>query len=169
MSMSKRRKDYLAELEKTAGDILHAENMQLSKKNIQHGSVSVFEHSVAVTVKCLELADMLHAKVDRRSLIRGALLHDYFLYDWHDGGRRHPPHGFTHAKTALENAEKEFGLNRTERDMIYCHMFPLNITRIPACRESVILCIADKIVGTSETVGGYAERLRGRLSKGEKK
>ena len=163
-----KKKRYLAELEETAHDILHAEKMQLTRQHIQHGSISVYEHCVAVTVKCLSLADTLHVKTDRRSLIRGALLHDYFLYDWHDGGRRHPPHGFTHAKTALANASRDYRLNDIERDMIYCHMFPLNITRIPTCRESVILCIADKIVGTKETLGGYMERLLGRKQKGEK-
>ncbi len=164
MSENKRQK-YLTEIINTAADILQSANMLLSKSFIQHGSVSVYEHSVAVTVMCLRLADRFHISTDRRAMIRGALLHDYFLYDWHDGGRRHPPHGFTHAETALRNACRDFKPNKTERDMIYCHMFPLNITRVPGCRESVILCIADKIVSTKETAGGFAERLARRLNK----
>ena len=42
--------------------------------------------------------------VDKRSLIRGALLHDYFLYDWHDKNKPAKFHGFTHPKIAFENA-----------------------------------------------------------------
>ena len=151
---------YLAELEQTAHDILHAEKMLLTREHIQHGSISVYEHVIAVTVMCLKLADRLHARIDRRSLIRGALLHDYFLYDWHDGPRRHPPHGFTHAGTALRNAVKDYKLNKIEKDMIYCHMFPLNLTRVPGYCESLLLCIADKIVGTKETVGGFIEKAK---------
>jgi len=35
--------------------------------------------------------------------------------------------------------------------MIYCHMFPLNI-RIPRYKESIILCVADKICAIKETI-----------------
>ena len=60
-------------------------------------------------------------------------------------------HGFTHAKRALKNAEKEFSLNPIERDIIIRHMFPLNI-KPPKYRESIIVCIADKISATIETL-----------------
>ena len=35
--------------------------------------------------------------------------------------------------------------------MIYTHMFPMNL-RIPKYKESMILCMADKIVATKETI-----------------
>ena len=44
--------------------------------------------------------------------------------------------------------------NKTEKEIIYCHMFPLNLTHLPLHKESMILCIADKIVGTKETAKG---------------
>ena len=65
------------------GDILKSPGMQIAKENMQHGSVSVFEHSVCVALVCLWLVHRLHLKVNQRALVRGALLHDYFLYDWH--------------------------------------------------------------------------------------
>lgn len=37
------------------GDILKSPGMQIAKKNMQHGSVSVFEHSVCVALMCLWL------------------------------------------------------------------------------------------------------------------
>ena len=64
-------------------DILASANMQLEKQFMQHGNVSVFDHSVAVACTCIWLADLLRIRVDERALVRGALLHDYFLYDWH--------------------------------------------------------------------------------------
>ena len=50
-----------------------------------------------------------------------------------------------------DNANNDFGLNKIERNMIYTHMFPLNL-RIPRYKESIILCLADKIVATKETI-----------------
>jgi uncharacterized protein len=146
--------NYKNELIRYANDILTSKNMQITKNHIQHGETSVFEHSVAVAVKCLSIADRFDIDVDRQSLIRGALLHDYFLYDWHTSPKEHRPHGFTHARTALKNARRDFSVNMLEAEMIYCHMFPMNILRLPMHRESMILCIADKIVSTKETLEG---------------
>lgn len=139
-------------------DILKSENMQKEKEFIQHGDVSVYEHSVSVALECLKIANYLQIPIDIKSLIRGALLHDYFLYDWHEKDDSHKWHGFRHAKTALKNAKKEYILSEIEENMIYCHMFPLNL-RIPKYRESIILCIADKIVATKETISPYMKLL----------
>ena len=73
-------------------------------------------------------ADRAHLwyRVDLKSLIRAALLHDYFLYDWHDWDNgEHQWHGFTHGHAALVNALKDFKLNDIERNSIENHMFPM--------------------------------------------
>ena len=54
-----------------------------SHNNMQHGNTSVFRHSVSVAYYSYYLALKMHAPVNETALIRGALLHDYFLYDWH--------------------------------------------------------------------------------------
>lgn len=133
-----------------ASDILLSSRMQSEKQFIQHGTVSVYEHSLGVTCLCLIIAVKLHLKVNRRALVRGALLHDYFLYDWHVPDKSHRLHGFTHAGQALKNAERDFELGDIERDMIRKHMFPLNIAP-PKYKESMILCVADKICAACET------------------
>jgi len=132
-------------------DILLSPNMQREKLFLQHGTVSVYEHSFAVARLCLVMAFSLHIQIDERSLVRGALLHDYFLYDWHIPDRTHRWHGFTHARCALENALKEFPLGKIEKDMIETHMFPLGLN-VPRYRESFIICIADKICASCETL-----------------
>ena len=76
---------------------------------------------------------------------------NYFLYDWHEKDDSHKWHGFHHAKKALENALEDFKLNEIERDIIACHMFPLNI-RPPKYRESWLVCYADKVCSGLETV-----------------
>ena len=124
---------------------------------LQHGTVTVFDHSVAVALMCLQLAALLRLRTDTRSLVRGALLHDYFLYDWHIKEKGRPLHGTHHARRAMKNAERDFGLNKIERNMILAHMFPLNLT-LPRYRESVLLCTADKLCALRETARGVLHR-----------
>lgn len=140
-------------INKVGADILNSNGMALEKGFIQHGNVSVYEHSLSVAVMCLRIKKYLPFKVNTRSLVRGALLHDYFLYDWHVADKSHKWHGFRHARSSWKNARRDFALNAVEENMILSHMFPLNLS-VPRYRESVILCIADKICALSETVFG---------------
>ncbi len=90
-------------------------------------------------------------KVDLHSLVRAALLHDYFLYDWHDwDDGAHRLHGFTHGQAALRNAVRDFRLNAIERDSIACHMFPMTL-KPPSYIEGYLVTMADKISATRET------------------
>ena len=148
-------KDYSDLIFKYGSDILCSDGMKLEKSLIQHGQTSVYTHSFMVASLCLHIAESLDIAVDERALVRGALLHDYFLYDWHIPDKSHRFHGFTHPGRALKNACRDFSLNETEKNMIASHMFPLG-SSLPMCRESFILCIADKICATKETLSGFA-------------
>ncbi|MBQ9885943.1 MAG: phosphohydrolase [Lachnospiraceae bacterium] len=118
---------------------------------IQHGDTSVLKHCYSVTCLSLSIARHLKVKTYTRALIRGALLHDYFLYDWHDPDPSHKLHGFKHPRTALNNAMRDFKLSKKEQNIILRHMFPL--TPIPPLYyEAWIVCIADKICSTLETL-----------------
>lgn len=129
-------------------DILACAGMQYEKTQPQHYSVSCYEHSVAVAYVSVWLALRFGWRVDYRSLVRGALLHDYFLYNWRD--KEHTrPHAFLHARVALENASRDFELNAVERDVILRHMFPLNIG-LPRYKESLLVTLADKICALRE-------------------
>ena len=144
--------EYQDIIELYGSDILNSPNMKKNKKFIQHKDISVYEHCLNVTIMCLKIVEKLNIKIDLKTLIRGSLLHDYFLYDWHDNDKSHRLHGFRHARFAYNNAKEEFKLNKKEKNMILTHMFPLNL-RIPKYKESIILCIADKICATKETIG----------------
>lgn len=144
-------RNYLPLLRRHGRDILGSPGMQLQRGHMQHGRVSVYRHSLAVALMCLKLARGLRMRVNERALVRGALLHDYFLYDWHEKDPSHKWHGFTHPATALRNASRDFDLGKTERDMIAHHMFPL-VPSPPRCRESVLLCVADKLCAIQETL-----------------
>jgi len=118
---------------------------------IQHGITSVYRHSIAVAYYSLFLAKKYKLKVNQENLVRGALLHDYFLYDWHEKDKTHNLHGFRHPYTALRNANRDVKLNDVEQDIIKKHMFPL-IPVPPKYIESTIVCVADKICSTYETL-----------------
>ncbi len=133
-----------------AKDILASEDVQRMKTFIQHGNVSCYEHSLCVAYGSFCLCRRLHLRVDTRSLIRGALLHDFFLYDWHTNGMKNGLHGFTHPKTALRNAQKQFCLNKKEQDIIVKHMWPLTVIP-PRCKEGYIVCLLDKYCSVRET------------------
>ena len=143
-------KEYIDIINKYAKDILNNPKYKSQNKFIQHGKTSVLTHEMNVTIYCLKLVKKFHIKVDEKSLVRGSLLHDYFLYDWHISNKSHRLHGFIHAKRAMMNAIRDFNINKKEQNMILTHMFPMNL-RIPKYKESIILCISDKIVATKET------------------
>ncbi len=118
----------------------------------QHGRISTYRHCRDVTAMCFFLNRRLHLGANEATLVRGAFLHDLYLYDWHEKNAAHKLHGFHHAEKALENAKQNFELNQKEQDMIYSHMWPLNLTRVPKSREALILCVADKLCALRETV-----------------
>lgn len=143
------------ELITRGGDVIFSDKINPMKEEIQHGTTTVFSHCLSVAKHSLLIATALERrfkiKIDRDSLVRGALLHDYFLYDWHDPevpGRR--IHGFTHPGKAMRNAVRDFNISEKEQDIIAKHMFPLTIIP-PRHRESFIVCVADKWCAICET------------------
>lgn len=154
-----RRKEYKKKLEKWqtqrlhfyAADILESPNFISSKKNIQHGTKSVMDHSMDVAKMSIWLSKKFHIQCDHRDLVRGALLHDYFLYDWHTKGEGHGLHGFYHPGIALRNALKEYDLTEKEKEIIKKHMWPLTIIP-PTCKEAWIVTTADKYCSLLETL-----------------
>ena len=119
---------------------------------VQHGTVSTYDHCVRVAAVSYLLNRRLGLGADERSLVRGAFLHDFYLYDWHDPTQHARLHGRHHPALAAENAERYYTLNDKERNIIRSHMWPLTITAVPACREAVIVCIADKWCSLVETL-----------------
>lgn len=131
-------------------DILDSKSYQSCQNYTQHASVSVYIHSLSVACLCFSIARRLPFQFDESALVRGALLHDYFLYDWHTP--KHPHlHGYRHASLALKNASEDFAISPREADMIKKHMFPLNLCP-PRYRESIVLCLADKLCTSVEVL-----------------
>ena len=143
-------------------EILASDNMKREKRFIQHANVSTYEHSIGVATMSLTLAAIFRVKVDKVSLVRGALLHDFFLYDWHDKTAMPKAHAYLHPLIAFDNAKEEFKLNAIEKNIIQAHMFPLSIV-MPKYKESWIVVMADKICAMNEIVSNLKLKLVGSL------
>lgn len=128
--------------------------VQQMKQYTQHGSVSTYEHCRRVTERSYWLSRRLGWKVDEDALVTGALLHDFYLYDWHDKRPGQRLHGFTHPAAACENAKKVFQVGEKEQGIIRSHMWPLTLFHAPACREAWLVTVADKWCSVEETLKG---------------
>lgn len=147
----RRRKTRYTLIHKYGEDILKSEKFQKQDEYIQHGNITVKQHCISVANASIKLAERLHIKYQRRALVRGALLHDYFLYDWHLPHKENNWHGFRHANIALKNAVKEYKLDKYEKEIIKKHMWPLTLVP-PKCREAWIVNIADTYCSLLETI-----------------
>ena len=143
------------EFVKLAREILREGRYSEMKKYYSHSDVTVYTHCIKVAFAAYAFAVKHDIRCDRKALVRGALLHDYYLYDWHDPNKGFCWHGFKHHRFALQNAERDFPLTKRERKIIHSHMFPLTFWCLPTCLEAWIVSIADKIVATEETLKKY--------------
>lgn len=136
--------------------ITSSKEYQRLKDFYQHGTCSVYDHSISVCSTCFKIAKKIHLKVNEDSLVKGSLLHDYFLYDWHQKGAP-IRHLVGHPANAAKNAKADFGLTKKEERMIRAHMFPAGL-KIPTSREGILLCIADKYCATREFIRSRRQR-----------
>ncbi len=148
----------IAAIRTHADRLLQDGRLHMTKSFIQHADMSVFQHCAHVAYVSCVLALTFGIRVSWDELIRGALLHDYFLYDWHDrsasGGTRH---AWYHPTAALLNAVEDYELTEKEMQIIKRHMWPVTIIP-PTCREAWLVTTADKICTILEVF--RSERVR---------
>ena len=135
-----------------AREILSCADYEQLKGFMAHGRITLYSHSVDVARLSLKLAG--NKEIDDEDLVKGALLHDFYLYDWHDARIDVPlfqMHGFTHPFTAYSEASKRFKLDEKAKNIIESHMWPLTLFTIPKSKEAWLVCLADKLVAARET------------------
>lgn len=130
-------------------DILENNEFKKRKEYAHHGSISVYEHSLKVSILAYKLSKK-NKNLDSRSIAIGALLHDFYYEPWQVKKTKTKfmkKHAFIHATQALENSKKNFPnyIDDKVEDIIKKHMFPLNITP-PKYIESWIVTMIDKYV-----------------------
>lgn len=131
-------------------DLIDEPSVRAMDNYIQHSSVTTFQHGVFVSYLSFSICKTL--RWNYYSAARGGLLHDMYLYDWHDSERLGKWHAFTHPYAALRNATALFTITKMEQDIIKKHMWPLTL-KLPRYRESIVVSIADKLATCLEVVG----------------
>ena len=126
-----------------------------------HGTTSVYEHSMNVAALALHISKPFKTS-DKQDLVMGALLHDFYLYDWHELGRMNEYRKMhhKHGTLAKENALKYFDLSPKAQNVIESHMWPMNFKKRPKSKEAVFVNIADKICALLETTEGFYHKTK---------
>ena len=151
------RKPFEHEFYDITKDIYSHEEFLKLKLHHHHNS-SIYDHVMDVSYFSYRVCKFL--KLDYQSAARGALLHDFFLYDWRTHDVPDLPaekyHGIEHPKIALANAKKHFILNDIEKDIVKKHMWPLTLVP-PKYKESFIVSFADKYLASKEFVTKFKQ------------
>lgn len=145
----------MAEFDRIITPYLEHPEVKRMKEFCAHGKISVFSHSLNVARTAYMLNKRFNVKADLDVLLTGALLHDFYLYDWHDARldvNIFKMHGYTHPEKARENAVKYFDIDEKTQNVIKSHMWPLTLRSLPKGREAALVCIADKMCALKETV-----------------
>ena len=139
----------ISEFKSIIKDITSNPNIIALKERIQHANNSRFYHCLCVSYYTYYICKKLG--LDYVSAARGAMLHDFYYYDWRDkhveGQKKF--HAFRHPRIALNTALDIFELNNIEQDIIIKHMWPLTI-KFPSYKESYIVTLVDKYCATHE-------------------
>ncbi|MCM1370456.1 MAG: HD domain-containing protein [Clostridium sp.] len=129
-------------------DIINSNEFQRRKEYKHHGTQSVYEHSLKISIISYKLAKILG--INYKNCAISGLLHDFYNNPWQDKNKKTTflkMHGFVHASEALQNSKKYFPqyMNKRIENTILRHMFPLNIIP-PKYIEGWIITIVDKYV-----------------------
>lgn len=133
------------------GDLLSHPKVQEMKLYPHHGKVDTHYHTVYVSYTVFKIAKKRNMP-ELRDITRAALLHDFYLYDWHTDKDHEELHAWFHPKEALRNAEKYFGeMTKMQREMILYHMWPL--AKMPRSKGGFLLTFCDKHCADMDLIG----------------
>ena len=123
-------------------ELLDSEPVRMMGRWKHHGPVTTLDHSLFVAFSTYRVARLL--RLDVRSAVRGALLHDLYLYDSHDKTAHPGNQCFDHPRFAARNAATLTPLTPKERNIILSHMWPLG-GALPRSLEAWMVDLVDTI------------------------
>lgn len=147
----KLNKEEKKELESIYQTFLNDEKIMRMKDIPMHRGSNCYIHSFKVAKKAIRKAEKSHKKdLDLKIILIGAILHDYYLYDWRSDKSKKKKHGHNHPRIASENASIDFDISQDIKRIIETHMWPLTFREYPKSREAKIVSICDKAVTIGE-------------------
>ena len=155
----------LAEFKSIVKDIAENSNVLALKEHVQHIASSRYAHCLEVSYYTFLICKKLG--LDYASAARGAMLHDFYFYNWRNKGveGQKKVHLLRHPRIALTNATEIFELNELEKDAILKHMWPVN-PLLPKYAEGYIITFVDKYCATKEFFNQF--KIKKRLKEVEK-
>ena len=124
----------------------------LRMKNISmHRGSNCYLHSFKVAKKAIKKS-LNRKDVNLEVVLLGAILHDYYLYDWRKDKSKLKKHGKNHPDVAINNAVKDFDISEEVKKVIKSHMWPINIKDYPKSKEAKIVSVSDKAVTIGESL-----------------
>lgn len=131
----------------TVCDITALPEYQQLKLFTHHHSTTRYQHCLNVAWYTFIWAKALG--LNYKSAARGAMLHDFFLYDWHTQQPVPGRHTEVHPMMALQTASRYFKLDDVMFDCILHHMWP-NAKERPTTPEGFLVTVADKYCASIE-------------------
>lgn len=142
---------------------LHNEKIKRMKEFGMHRGSNCYEHSFKVAKKAIKYAVRSRRKnINFETILVGAILHDYYLYDWRRDKSKLKHHAKNHPIIASVNAIQDFGINKEVEKIIKSHMWPLNSKNYPNTREAKLVSISDKVVSIGESMTSIGHKLKNR-------
>lgn len=138
-------------------DLLDIDEVQQLSAFYQHCKTTRLQHCVNVAYYTFLLARRLN--LDVRSATRGALLHDFYLYDWkNDEQPIEGRHCEVHPQIALQMARQFTPVDEVMEDCILRHMWPMSPER-PQTAEGWIVQGVDKFCAMMEMSAQSARKI----------
>ena len=150
MKITEEEKSSLENLYQT---FLNDEKILRMKDISMHRGSNCYEHSFKVAKKAIRKSIKSAKKnLNLEVVLIGAILHDYYLYDWRQDRSRLKGHANNHPGIAIENATRDFDISEEVKAVIKSHMWPINIRTFPNTKEARIVSLADKAVTIGESL-----------------
>lgn len=127
-------------------DIYNDSNFAVMDKYEHHNTYTRLDHCIHVSYSTyLWLKKLAPGYRYMREACRGALLHDFFLYEWHTENPFPVPcmHAWKHPERAYLDAKKYFNISPVEKHIILTHMYPLYLG-IPSSKAAWMVIWFDK-------------------------
>ena len=129
---------------------LNDEKILRMKDISMHRGSNCYLHSFKVAKKAIKKS-LNRKDVKLEVVLLGAILHDYYLYDWRKDRSKLKKHGKNHPSVAINNAVKDFDISEEVKKVIKSHMWPINIKDYPKSKEAKIVSVSDKAVTIGES------------------